>query len=397
MNLNDNWNQIIQTLPGIFLKDQHPQGTGIAVSIEYLNQGKWYLNYVKESQNMTVVREGPFAALSLYERLQELFDDVGFTPQLNDQEREILNLPSYEQIYSERVLKSLPGRYIGSQEIAGKGLNWNSDYSVQNNSDGTYTLFSCNQRSEDDCFTDLEVEEIGTYTLHEVIEELQIIGFHPEDYSFLLELTAASWDELLQYMPGLTLLNQNPAENGCLLSIKYQDPENWTLYYAINIVTNKYKLNNIPELTAKEVYKKTYDLIGRLLTPKEVNKLKLPELDEIYKDTLMKRMKGFYIGAVADTRKPNRYTESYFSVDKSKDGTWLLHVVFAEDLINLGKTGRKIPIHKIGPYRNEEIHKIIAEIEKGVDLLEFVLKLKEIKKEETSELLQLIMKEAGLD
>ncbi|RJP25010.1 MAG: hypothetical protein C4527_17765 [Candidatus Omnitrophota bacterium] len=392
------WSEIITQLPGLYLQDQHPPGSGIAVSVEKHENGGWILHYAKEkTDSLQHGAEGPFDAAYLYEKLKFLYRDIGYTPQLRDEELKALHLPDSQEVYTERVFAHLPGRLIGSQRIAESGMDWVVNYSVGKNADHTYTLYSCSARGDDDFLAEPEIEELGTFALHDLLEELRIYGFRPDDYAGLCEIEASSWQEILRALPGRRVENQRPEEDRCAVSLVAHNRECWTLFYAVPIADNRYRLNELATLSAKDVYKKVYDLTGCLLSVNDRKKVQLPELIDIYGETLSKKMKGDYIGGVPSVNMSKRYNETYVTVQNNKDDSRLFYFTSAEELITLGRTGRKINVHKLGPYKDVDLGKFIVDIEPHVDLLELILKLDESKIEGIRELSKRLKKITNLD
>ncbi len=396
--MNMNWNRIIDQLPGVYLSDQHPPGSGIAVSVEKKTNDSWTIHAAREQgDNFKVETYGPYPASRLYEKLKELYREIGYTPQLNEEELQKLGLPSSQDVFSRRVFEHLPGLYIGAQQVAESGMDWEIHYSVQKTPKRAYTLFSCSARSDDDFLAEPEIEELGVFPLHDLLEELRIYGFYPDDYAELCVLHADSWQEVLQELPGRRLEKQNPEENGCVVSLVPQTGETWTLFYAVPKGTNTYRIHELANLSAKDIYKKIYDLTGGLLTSEDRKTTKLPSLLDIYSETLTKKMKGDYIGTVPGINHRNRYNETYFSMQTSKDDSRLFFFVSAEELITLGKSGRKIAVHKLGPYKEVDWGKCIHDLEHYIDVLELIITLDESKSEEVRKLSKIIKKTAHLD
>ncbi|MEW6238564.1 MAG: hypothetical protein AB1656_24530 [Candidatus Omnitrophota bacterium] len=386
--MNADWEKIIERLPGVLLRDQHPEGSGIAVSVEK-TEGQWRVHYAKEAEGGFKIRHGaPVTAQGVYEKLRKLFQDAGFVPVLNESELAILGLPHLEEVQSSRLIQKMPGYYLGSQDGMESGMAWGVHYSVRKNEGGDYTLYSCIECEEENALPEPEIEALGAYSLAVLWEETHSLGLRLEHYPFFAEITVNSWKEAAKAMPGRLLQSDRCSESDNLVSAAESRDGKWNLFYAVPESQGVYSLKAILGLEAKEFYKKSFEWLKTVLKKSDAEALRLPPLTELFGEALEKKMKGRFLGGISGIDESGRPCEIFVSVKKEKDETWIFQIADARDLLD---GSRKILVRKIGSFHAVERNKMIeALLERGVDLLELLFLLQEATFPEALELAALL-------
>jgi len=382
--MNMNWEKVVERLPGVLLKDQQPEGSGIAVSIERA-ENQWRVHYAKETDGGFKIRHSaPVSAQDVYEKLAKLFRNAGFVPQLDGKERALLGLPSLEAIQSDRLIQKMPGLYLGLQDDIEDSMGWGFHYSVQKNGSGDYTLYSCLASDVGESLSEPEIEALGTYSQAELWEETLYLGLSLEHYPFFTEIAADSWEDAAKAMPGRLLQSDRRVMKKNLVSAAEGRNGRWNLFYAVPERRGGYFLKGAIGLAAKEFYMMSFERLNSILTKTDAEALHLPPLTEIYGEALQKKLKGRFLGGIAGADGSGRPCEIFLSLTREKNGTWTFHIADAHNLLN---GSRKILVQKIGPFHPVERDKMMeALLERNVDLLELLSVLEESDFPETLDL-----------
>ncbi|MBD3266187.1 hypothetical protein GF373_05910 [bacterium] len=366
------WQDEITALPGIYLQDQEPEGSGVAVSIEPRGAGAWIVHSIKEIEGRAVRHSTkPLPAYAVYKTLDTIYRPIGYVPEPSEAEYDMLQLPPREDIFQQSLANQLPGVFLGVPAEDDEGIGWINHYSVVINDDGTYALYSGVTNEGEDFLKEPEIEKVGTYNLSEILDELRILDFPREKLDFLFTLKAGSLQELKTKLPGAVLEANRFADAGLAVSVCHEADNVWKIFTTERLDRDTYRVHELRDVDARQVDKKIYDLLQTSLAKEERQQAKLPPLEKVYADSIEKKLKGFFLGAVSGEDAAGHYQKRFISLHKEKD-EWTLHYVLFEELI---AGGRKYAIHKTEPFREETILAFFEFLDPLFDPLDLFAKL----------------------
>ncbi|MFB3785106.1 MAG: hypothetical protein ACE15F_01925 [bacterium] len=379
------WREALPRLPGLYLRDQQPEGAGIAVSIEKRGEGQWVVHALEESQGRWLqTRTPPLSAAEVYRAIQKCYKNVGYVPELSAQELEILGLPRWEEIFQQILSRRLPGTWLGAPpEEWETGQEWTCHYSVTRNAGGTYTLHSCVITDGDDPLAEPEIDKVGVFNLSELLDELRILGFKKPDYAFLLSLDASSLEEAAPWMPG-RLVTPEPLRGAhWLISICPETRESWKVFVAEKNGDTHVSITETVSLDARQVYKRIHELEGIVVPAAIRDALRLPSLEKLYAESLEKKLKGYWLGTVPGKDENGQLHERFVSLAGAGEEAWEIHYVKSEELIS---GSRKFPAHRVAPFTAENVLEALERLDPVLDPLDLQARMSESKVPEIARL-----------
>ncbi len=377
------WDNVIAQMPGLVLEDQQPQGSGIVVSIEARGQERWVVHCAREEQgSVRRYHTKPLDAEKVYKALERFYREAGYVPEISEGEQDQLGLPRLEALMVEHLPERMPGEYLGAKQPGDELIEWVVHYSLEKKPNGRFTLYSCGDPRFEEDPSKLYIEEMGTFTYAEILEELREIGFSPQECQSLTQIEAASLSELKKKMPGEVF--ETPAEAGCVVSILQRKDQTWTLFLSRKREGESvYEIEVLSSLEALEVYRTMFDQLGWIPMERDLHRVKLPRLETLYEETLMKKMKGELIGGISTPDEHGLNREVFVALKRIKEEGWLFQFVRAEDLLAGEK---KFMVHKLGPLVEENVQNIILQLEAHVDPVGLLERMSEHKNSEIREL-----------
>lgn len=385
-----NWQIISTKLPGIYLQDQEPEGCGLAVSIECAEVDAWTIHYAKEQTGKTVYyKTKPLSAFVVFQTLEKLFKEIGYTPELSDSEYDMLELPRKESIYNQSLAEKMPGEWLGVPD-GEDDSGWATHYSVSTKADGKYILYSGALNDGDDFLAKAEVEKYGVFDLSEILDELRMLGFKKGKFSFLLTLHADSWQDLEKQLPGAVLPNPKKDQDIIAACISPHTEGQWKLFIVKKQDFTTYTLQEQLEIEPRAIYHFVYDHFGVIIPDAALEKTKLPALDKIFDESLEKKLKGYYIGQVSGMDENHQPQKRFVSLLRESKISWSMQYVKSEELLS---GNRKIVHHKTDPFLEENIYKFMLRLEPLFDPLDVYTKMSEQKNPEIAALAELFVEQ----
>ncbi len=393
MNAAINWREAIGQLPGLFLNDQHPEGSGLAVSIEKQDAARWIVHSIQEQNGAPhVFHSHPLSAVSVYQTLHQLYESAGYTPEITEEERRILGLPHKEDLVQETLKQKLPGTWLGAPGDQADS-EWDALYSVEKQVDGSYSLYTCVTTDETGLLSEPEVDKSGTYSLAGLLDELRILGFQEHDLAFMFSFTAHNWNEAAKNLPGSVLPNSQFEKNHFVLSIVQEGEDYWRLFHAEQTEYDTFSIVEIPGLDAKHVYKTVDEISGELIPPSVRKRIHLPSLDRLYFDALTKKLKGDWIGTVLGADESGKRRERYVTLFIDNEIEWSLHYAKSEDLTASGKGARKVQVYKAGPFHTDDFITAADNLDPVIDSLDLILQMRNHSNPEIVKFAQILYKQ----
>ena len=364
-----NWREAVSRLPGVYLQDQQPEGSGIAVSVEKHGEGQWVVHALQERQGrLAAARTPPQPAADVYRSIQKFYKNVGYTPEISAGELAALGLPHWEEIYQQILSRRLPGTWLGApREERASGREWTCHYSVTRNPNGTCTLHSCVITDGDDPLAEPEIDRVGVFNLSDLLDELRILGFKYADYAFLLSMEAMSLEEAAPWLPGRLVTPDPPRAAGRLVSVFLTSKDSWKVFVAEKSGESRVSFTEIVNLDARQVYKKIHELEGIVIPPAIRQALRLPSLEKLYADSLEKKLKGHWLGTVQGKDENGNPQERFVSLYGAGEAAWEIHYVKSEEL-NAGS--RKFPTHRVEPFTAENVLEALERLDPLLDPLD---------------------------
>ncbi|NPU98275.1 MAG: hypothetical protein HPY51_13820 [Candidatus Omnitrophica bacterium] len=372
------WREAISHLPGLYIRDQHPEGSGIAVSVEKRGDEQWVVHALQESQGRIKITESPpLPAAEVYRAIQKFYTKAGYTPVLADDELVILGLPRWEEIYQQFLSRRLPGIWLGApREERESGQEWLCHYSVVRNPKGTYTLYSCAITDADDPLAEPEIDKAGDFNLSDLLDELRILGFKKADYASLLDLDALSVAEVAPWMPGKLLPADISPEKSRIVSICRDSRDFWKVFVAEKSQETRVSITEIANLDARQIYKKVHELLGIGVPPELRTALRLPPLEKLYAESLEKKLKGHWVGSVLGKDESGKPQERFVSLIGAGEDRWEIHYVKSEELIS---GNRKFPVHRAEPFAADDVLDALEKLDPVLDPLDLQMRMSESK------------------
>ncbi len=383
------WNETISLLPGVYLSDQQPQGSGLAASIERIDD-LWQIHYAKETPDgLRFYKSKPLHAFHVYETLKAVYKEIGYYPQLTESEQAALQLPDEHDCIAADIYRKLPGFYLGKKAADQNTMAWGeAHYSVEMNGDGTYSLFSCIDPLDEDAVLKPEVDKLGEYTLPDLMDELRLVGFKPEGISYLTCIQGP-FEELASHLPGHIIKNAQFDSAGQMISVLQRDEDQWCVISTERMHENKYRLVCHDRLAPKDVYKCIFQILSIIPCHTDIAKIGLPPMTKVFEDSLLKKMKGELLKGPLAQAGEEQGEFWFVSIRMEKQAYWHLHLVRASHLL---EGGRKVQVEKLGPYHVEALSHFLHDLEAYVDPLDLMDALEESKFAEYQELAKQLLK-----
>lgn len=386
MTINIDWQAISAALPGIFLKDQDPAGCGLAVSLEAAGKDEWFIHYAQEHNGKPAFyKTKPLSAFAVFQTLEKLFKNIGYTPELSCSEYEMLELPRKESIFNRSLAEKMPGEWLGipdGEEESG----WVTHYSLVVKGDGKYILYTGSLTDGDDFLSKAEIEKYGVYDLSEILEELRLMGFIKNRLAFLHRLNAESWVELEKQLPGAVLKNPDTSADITAICICPFSGDSWKIFTVKKENSASYSFHEQPDAEARTVYHYVYDHLDIIIPDTAREKVNLPSLDTLFNESIEKKLKGYYIGAISGLDEKGQQQKRFVSLQRESKISWTMHYVKSEELLS---GNRKIIHHKTDPFLEENIYRFFLKLEPLFDPLDIYAKMNEQKNPEIYALAQL--------
>lgn len=379
------WREALSRLPGLYLQDQQPEGSGIAVSIEKSGAGQWVVHVLQERQGRLTRTQTPLLpAAEVYRAIQKYYKHVGYIPELSAEELEILGLPRWEEIFQQTLSRRLPGTWLGApREERESGQEWTCYYSVTRNAGGTYTLHSCMITDGDDPLAEPEIDKVGVFNLSDLLDELRILGFKKPDYAFLLSMEASSLEEAASWMPGRLVTPEPLRAAQRLVSICPEIQESWKVFVAEKSGDAHVSMTETVSLDARQVYKRIHELEGIVVPAAIRAALRLPSLEKLYAESLEKKLKGHWLGTVQGKDENGKLHERFVSLAGAGEEAWEIHYVKSEELIS---GSRKYPVHRVEPFTAENVLEALERLDPVLDPLDLQARMSESKVPEIARL-----------